>query len=636
MLEDTSTQPNLIQRLWGLFADARLRTKLTITFVFVSVSSLSILAVVNIYFTQLILTDEANRALNIAAVRTIDRINGFINTNFEGVASDAQIPVFQDYLITPESRHNLSHIHTTTLRTLRFLQSRQPWLLSYAILNKEGNVVIDTTSLNVGLNQANHDYFRVPMENNQPYMSPIQSGPNGQIFYFSAPISGRFQDQLNGVLRVEYDANILQTLIEEADNLIGAESFAILANKNLTYLAEGLQEQKPDRRFQTITSQHPILAKSLQTASDEPFVYQDEVTGQVFQVIRKDLGNTALANDWVVAFFQPRDSFLASAQTQQNFTLALVVGSMILLVIIVIAMARLLTLPIVHLTQVAQAIHAGDLGAKANIKSKDEIGVLATSIDDMTTQLRDSISDLDQQAKRLNIIIDISQGLTRQLDIDEIAASVVNQVKESFDYYHVHIYLFNQEIQSLVMHAGVGEVGAKMQAENHTISFNDPTSLVARAARTREIVTVNNVREDPSWLPNPLLPDTYSEMTIPIMFDVEVIGVLGVQQNKIGGLTETDALTLRSLANQVAVAVRNANLFTQLETTLSEAQETQQGYIELAGKTGGIEARQQDYLNVDPEATILPKPVLSGAKTLSTNADSVSNTNSHSQGQSNA
>jgi GAF domain-containing protein len=105
---------------------------------------------------------------------------------------------------------------------------------------------------------------------------------------------------------------------------------------------------------------------------------------------------------------------------------------------------------------------------------------------------------------------------------------------------------------------------------------------VARAARSGEIVWVDNVREVEDWLSNPFLPDTYSEMAVPIILEDQVVGVLDVQEDEIAGLDEADANLLRSLANQVAVAIRNARLFAEVEAALARARTTQELYVERA------------------------------------------------------
>jgi ABC-type sugar transport system substrate-binding protein len=81
------------------------------------------------------------------------------------------------------------------------------------------------------------------------------------------------------------------------------------------------------------------------------------------------------------------------------------------------------------------------------------------------------------------------------------------------------------------------------------------------------------------WLPNPLLPDTKAEISAPIVLEGQVEGVLDVQVDKVGGLDESDAALLQSLANQVAAAIRNARLFTEVETALADIRAAQERYI---------------------------------------------------------
>jgi GAF domain-containing protein len=101
---------------------------------------------------------------------------------------------------------------------------------------------------------------------------------------------------------------------------------------------------------------------------------------------------------------------------------------------------------------------------------------------------------------------------------------------------------------------------------------------VARAAREGQVITVENVRQDPSWLPNPLLPDTHSEMAVPVMLDKNVVGVLDIQSEQVGGLTGQDETIMLGLALQIAVAVRNARMFTETQNALNQAQRLQSVY----------------------------------------------------------
>ena len=89
--------------------------------------------------------------------------------------------------------------------------------------------------------------------------------------------------------------------------------------------------------------------------------------------------------------------------------------------------------------------------------------------------------------------------------------------------------------------------------------------LVGRAATTNAVVLVPDVTQAPGWLPNPLLPETRAEVAVPIAIGERVVGVLDVQQNVAGGLSQQDAEMLQSVASQVAIALQNARLYVQAQ-----------------------------------------------------------------------
>jgi GAF domain-containing protein len=200
------------------------------------------------------------------------------------------------------------------------------------------------------------------------------------------------------------------------------------------------------------------------------------------------------------------------------------------------------------------------------------------------------------------------------LNLDELLTTMVNQVQRNFGYYHVHIYLLDDKNENLVVIEGTGNAGAEMKARGHYIALNTPTSLVAQAARNKQIVWVDNVREAPDWLPNPLLPDTQTEMAVPIIIEGKVVGVLDVQGDEVAGLDEADAGLLRSLANQVAVAIQNSRLFAQVETTLSETRAAQERYLSQAWQKSQAVLLTPEHLYTQPGAAALPPTIMAQAK----------------------
>ncbi len=248
----------------------------------------------------------------------------------------------------------------------------------------------------------------------------------------------------------------------------------------------------------------------------------------------------------------------------QSVILGIVV-SLVSVITTVLTDRRLRTIS--SLTNTALAISGGDLSRVAPVESNDEVGTLANAFNNMTTQLRDLIGSLEKRVadrtKDLEIVAEVGTATATILETDKLLQEVVDLTKERFKLYHSHIYLLDEEARLLVLTAGAGEPGRVMVAEGRSIPLDREQSLVARAARERKGVTVNDVTQAPDFLPNPLLPDTRSELAVPMIVGGNVIGVFDIQSEQVGRFGESDVAIQTTLAAQLATSIQNVRSFEQ-------------------------------------------------------------------------
>ena len=156
----------------------------------------------------------------------------------------------------------------------------------------------------------------------------------------------------------------------------------------------------------------------------------------------------------------------------------------------------------------------------------------------------------------------VSWAVASTLDVDELLAQVSELIRQYFDYPFVQVFTVHYGRRLVVYRAGSGLRAEALKDTDHAYSLDDPHGLIPLVARTGQPVLVNDVAAEPAYRPSEILPAvTQSELTIPLIYNDEVLGVLDVQSDKLGAFNYDDQVMMETLAANIAVALRNANLY---------------------------------------------------------------------------
>jgi len=561
--------PGRIARLRNRFKVNRLQTRLLIL---ISVLSIVVLAsVVAIFY------DRASRSITALSEDELKILNNSLATtvsvwlklnveSLQGLVAMSGItsmkPEQQRAILVPMDK-NYDHVY-----------------LIHTIGQDGMNVARSDENKNTQYSDRN--YFKSAMSG-EPlvFESLIGRTTKQPALIIASPIRGG-TGNTSGVAAVAMD------LTELSNNIVigkvGATGYSYLVDADNRVLAH------PDKAYTTelrdLSSYPPVAF--LRNGGSGLYEFVDE-TGRTWVSYVN-----ALEYGWGVIVQQEKDELLKNLRPVQTTSLFILGFGVLALLILSALVIRNSLRPIRDLTDAAVAVAGGDLTRQVPVTRQDETGVLAASFNTMTSRLQTMVGSLEQQVtertRALELSADISRRLSIILDPTQLVSEVVELLQFAFNYYHTQIYLFDEEHENLVMVGGTGEAGRIMLERGHKLARGQ--GLVGRACETGTAVLVQDTHQDSQWVSNELLPDTKAEIAVPIILGDQVLGALDVQQNEIDGLGQQDADLLLAVANQVAIALRNARQFA--ETQRNIAHQTQlNAIIQQIQNTTSVESAMQ-------------------------------------------
>ena len=585
-----------------------LQTRLVLFVLFVALVPLIIIATRDTLQTQQALINGAEISLKSSAAQTANSLDTFIQTTIDSIRIEAQFIDFVTYLKLSVSTRQ-GPVETRALDILDKLSKKDNLnIISYALVDTNGNVLLDSLKSNIQKNESKEAYFPHMQFNDKPIVTAVtySDDKTTNITFASKVLDNN--DAYIGILRVRYKSTVLQEVITKSVGPSTDTSVLLLDQLNIRMA----DSQNPELILKSIVPLIQIdylLAVDTHRFLDIPREEQatnyldfelalDNAVNQPF--FRADItpdipGDDTIAvafmqtQPWTVAYSRPTSIFLADVQKQIRTNVILVLSTLIIISIITTLIARSLTNPITALAKVANMISQGDLNARANINTTDEIGVLASAFNSMAEELNQSFNSLEvrvaerttdleiarqqseNRARNLQSIGEIAKVITGEQKLKTLLPLITRLVSERFGFYHTGIFLLNETNQFAVLQAANSEGGKNMLARGHRLEVGG-SGIVGYVANFGTARIALDVGLDAAFFNNPDLPNTRSEMALPLKVRDKIVGALDVQSEKPGAFTENDANILSILADQIAIALENARLFTQTQQALSEAQ----------------------------------------------------------------
>jgi len=215
---------------------------------------------------------------------------------------------------------------------------------------------------------------------------------------------------------------------------------------------------------------------------------------------------------------------------------------------------------------------------RAEVELTQSLGELQEIRTSLEQRVQERTEAFQQRATLLEAAAEVSRATTEIIDVDELLPQVVDLVQQRFDLYYVGLFLVDEAGAHAILRAGTGEPGHAMMAQGWQLEVGGQ-SMIGRCVASGQADIQLDVGEAAVRFENPHLPETRSEMALPLRARGEVLGAMSIQSNRIAAFGQDDIRTMQTMADQVAAAISNARLFEQAQESLAAER---RAYGELA------------------------------------------------------
>lgn len=505
------------------------------------------------------------------------------------------------------------------------LAARYPEILSYGLVGKDGFLIIDHHG-NTGGNEGENSYFKNAANIRITYISDVVLDEDTRrgVFFVSKPVVDE-NGSLLGVIRVKISAGLFQKIAEETARQSGEGiTMAILDEANILLA----HSANPELLSKTLSTPSRNSLNALQQSGRLPLAGEisanlddldrslgsaNEKTIFTSSVIPTEPGRDYITyallsyKPWKILVAQHTAVFLAPAINQLTSIILITLALLVVVYIGANLTTSLLVTPVNHLASAAQELGKGKLDTPITLARKDELGALASVLDNTRQQIYDLLQTLEQRveertleltraneknerrARQLETIAQVSRAVTSLRDLNQLLPEITRQISDSFGYYHAGIFLLDENREYAVLRAANSQGGQAMLARGHRLKVGRQ-GIVGNVTNTGRYRIALDVGNDAIFFNNPDLPETHSEIALPLLIGDNIIGALDAQSTEPNAFSEDDIKALSLLSDQISVAIENARLFDETKQALAQIREiytesSESGWQSLVNET---------------------------------------------------
>jgi len=425
-----------------------------------------------------------------------------------------------------------------------------------------------------------------------------------------------FQDEFKGVMTADFK---LDKIAEEINAInVGATGYAFLLDRDGHIIAMppsgyeffGLQpeileiNQEPQQtlfdgnnptEIQQITNRMVVGGSGLITTTVEDtdiFIAYAPVAENEFS-----LGIIVPVAELTQPVIATRNEISSQVQVALRSAVIILLVLLAGAIIVSLSLGQVISAPLLRLTETANQILEGNLAAQADISTSDESGTLAKAFNAMTTQLGETLAGLEQtveertselslvsqsnerRAKQFQAIAHVARTISSTLDFDNLLTQITTVISREFGFYHVGVFLLDTAREYALLSAANSDGGQTMLARGHRLKVGEK-GLVGFVSSTGRPRVALDTGADAVFFNNPDLPDTRSEIALPLRAGEIVIGVLDVQSKESNAFSQEDINILSTLADQVGIAIQNARQNEQTQRALAESESLSRQFVQ--------------------------------------------------------